>query len=122
MGSNSDKFLEYCKGKVFLISWINDYGEEFSDRWIAFDGDARIVFNYLKSSDAYTEELVRFKPYSYLNETGYDVAFALNSELDVNKVAFIIGEVVNIKIGRGVAILYQLVDHIKKSIGEDNGN
>lgn len=117
-----DKFLEYCSGKVFLISWTHVYGHEVSDRWITFEKDADIVFNYLKSSAPKTEEFVKFNAYSQGNCSKYKVAFALNSELDINDVGFIIGEVVNIKVGRASSILQQLIKHINKTIGEDCGN
>ena len=118
-----DNFLEYCSGKVFLISWINDSGDEVTDRWVAFGKDSEIALNYLKSSDPERIELVRFKPYSYLNETEYEVAFALNSELDINQVGFIVGEIFIFKAKGQGNLLQQVINHINKIVyGEDCGN
>ena len=118
-----DKFLEYCSGKVFSISWIGEAGDEIQDRWIAFGKDAEIALNFLRSSSPDRESIARFEPRRYMNDRDYTIALALNSELDVNQVGFIVGEVVIFKSKGSSNLLKQLVNHINTIVyGEDCGN
>lgn len=117
-----DKFLEYCKGKLFLISWSLHGGEIIKDRWMAFGDDAVTCLNYLQSYNPSVYDVCRFKPHSYLNDSDNIMCFCLNSELDINTISPIIGEVHVVSANGGLDLTYCVQQYIKKAIGEHCGN
>lgn len=118
-----DKFLEYCSGKVFLLSWTaRNSGVDYVDRWLTFGSDAVMTLNYIKSATPCKEEYSRFEPNSMMNQTDYLVCSALNGDTHIDEISGIVGEVVTVKRVTGVHLIQCVVDHVNKAIGEHYGN
>lgn len=114
-----DKFLEYCSGKVFLLSWTASHsGVEYTDRWMTFGDDAVMTLNYIMSATPGKEEYSRFEPRTMMNTTDHLICFALNDYTHINEVSGIVGEVVIVKSVTGIHLIQRVVDHVNKAIGE----
>ena len=117
----TDKFLEYCKGKIFVID-CSDAGVDKNDRWCAIGETATIILNYISSYDRMLHPLANFKGYAeYLSGTNNnDVCFCLLSELDYNDISYLVDEIEYVETSGGADLTHQLYKHIMDKIREDN--
>ena len=121
MEIKSVKFIEYCKGKLFIPVWKNSDGEEVRDRWITFEEDAVTSFNYLRSVFN-SEHVIRCSDFTNYNKSPYACCFVTDREVSEGEISFLFEGKEEVECHNGVHIFNRVVEHIKKQIGELDGD
>jgi hypothetical protein len=122
MEIKNDKFIEYCKGKLFIPVWKNSDGIEVRDRWITFEEDAVTSFNYLRSVFN-SEDIIRCSDFTgYIKELPYSACFVTNEQTTETEISFLFESREEVECHRGTYLFDRVVEHIKKQIGELDGD
>ena len=122
MEIKNDKFIEYCKGKLFIPVWKNSQGEEVRDRWMTFEEDAVTSFNYLKALFD-SEDITNCADFTYyIKAFPYKVCFVTDEHISENEMSLLIEGREEVECSGGMRLVDKVICHIKKQIGELNGN
>ncbi len=122
MEIKNDKFIQYCKGKLFIPVWKNSQGEEVRDRWMTFEEDAVTSFNYLKTLFD-SEDIINCADFTYyIKPLPYKICFVTHEHVRENEMSLLIEGREEVECFDGIYLVDKVVGHIKKQIGELDGN
>lgn len=115
----SKEFLEYCKGKLFLIDGC-DLGKPF-DRWVVFGEDATKILNYHTSAvQAHGKATANINFSSSVYDSSpvdIEAVIVMSSRIPYQEVEFLLDEVETIQYN-SASILHCVFNHVKAAIGE----